>query len=165
MTNDPAPVVVPARYAKKMVAVQCRSVDGWKTRAARLAEYLNGRYSSLRNAYIMTPGRVKVLMDLFSSGRDVDPATGELYEVPTVERVITYLPEQPSNQRVGQNYKTSSGSVRVVDSYPADIVYRRFVDSGKAVAGRRFHVTALDLRFKTLTGAVRALNESRNQKD
>ena len=71
----------PAKYAKGKMAVSCPSQDGYKTRAARLAEHLNGRYSNREHAYIMSPAKAIKLQDLFDQGRDASAITGKLYEV------------------------------------------------------------------------------------
>ena len=73
------PTTSPARYAKGQVAVRCPSSDGYKTRAARLAEHVGGRYSNREYAYIMSPTKAEKLLRLHAEGRDASPITGELY--------------------------------------------------------------------------------------
>jgi len=58
----------PARYAKNQVAISCPSSDGYKTRAARLCEHLNGRYSGRENAYIMSQSKAKRFEELYKLG-------------------------------------------------------------------------------------------------
>lgn len=81
--NDSPPTISPARYAKGMQAVRCPSTDGYKTRAARLAEHLRARYSNRERAYIMSPTKAARLVALFDAGRDASSITGEIYPEPT----------------------------------------------------------------------------------
>lgn len=75
---DTPPTVTPARYAKGMMAVSCPSPDGFKTRAARLAEYLKGRYTHRERAYILSPTKARKLLDLFQAGYGVTPIRLEM---------------------------------------------------------------------------------------
>ena len=52
------------------MAVSCPSADGYKTRAARLAEALRGRYSGRERAYIMSRAKAARLAELYAQGRD-----------------------------------------------------------------------------------------------
>lgn len=70
--SDADIVTAPARYAKNMLAVRCPSTNGFKTRAARLAEHLKGRWSNREKAYIMSPTKAQKLRSLFDEGRDAD---------------------------------------------------------------------------------------------
>jgi hypothetical protein len=79
--TEPAFTVARARYAKGMMAVSCPSNDGWKTRAARLAEHLKGRWTGREKAYILSPRKAQRLQELFDAGRDASAITGELYPV------------------------------------------------------------------------------------
>lgn len=82
--RDPAPVISEARYAKGQMAASCPGVDGWKGRAARLAEHLKGRYSHRENAYIMSRTKAARLRELFAAGRDASAITRELLPEATV---------------------------------------------------------------------------------
>lgn len=75
-----------ARYAKKCVAVRCPSSNGCKTRAARLAEALKGRWSNRERAYIMSEPKERRLRELYAEGWDASIMTGEL-EPPTKEQL------------------------------------------------------------------------------
>ncbi len=80
--------VSPARYAgrragKQFFAVRCPSSDGFKSRAARLAEYCaRGRYSNRESAYILGPRQLARYEALYAQGADASPITGELRERP-----------------------------------------------------------------------------------
>lgn len=78
---DPAPVIVPARYAQGMLAARCPGVDGYKSRAARLAEHLNARYSNRERAYILSRTKANKLVALFETDRDACAITGKLREI------------------------------------------------------------------------------------
>lgn len=68
-----------ARYAKSMMAVRCPSLDGYKTRAARLASKLsNWRYSGREGAYIMSATKAAKFERLFAEGWDALAFNGEL---------------------------------------------------------------------------------------
>jgi hypothetical protein len=75
---DPPPVVRPYRYARGAVAVDCPSPDGMKTRAARLAEHVGGRWVHRAHGYVMSPRKAERLLGLFESGRDACAITGTL---------------------------------------------------------------------------------------
>ena len=77
--HDIPPKILPARYAKGQMAARCPSNDGFKTRAARLAEHLRGRYSNREGAYILSPAKARKLQELYAAGRDASAVTGELY--------------------------------------------------------------------------------------
>ena len=79
--RDIPPIVNAARYAKNMIAVQCPSIDGFKTRAGRLANSLaNGRYTHREHAYIMSPKKAERLLILYKEGWDAAVVTGELIQ-------------------------------------------------------------------------------------
>lgn len=78
MKTEPGFTVSPARYAKGCVAVRTPSPDAYKTRAARLAEHLRGRWTNREGAYIMSPRKAARLADLFAAGRDASVITGNL---------------------------------------------------------------------------------------
>lgn len=71
--------IMDARYAKGKKAVRCPSTDGYKTRAARLAERLaNGRYTNREHAYIMSPTAALRFEKLYAEGWDASSFTREL---------------------------------------------------------------------------------------
>lgn len=73
--------VTAARYAKGMMALVTHDgVDMFKGRAARLADYLNARYSNRERAYILSPAKVEKLRNLYAAGYD-SGFTKELYKV------------------------------------------------------------------------------------
>lgn len=79
MTHNDAPFTVyPARYAKGMMAVQCHSVDGYKTRAMCLCEALRGRWTHREGAYIMSARKAERLAVLFAEGWDGSYMSDEL---------------------------------------------------------------------------------------
>lgn len=80
-SNDIPPKITNARYAKGQKAVRCESSDNYKTRAARLCEHLNGRYSNRENAYIMSATKATKLLVLYEAGRDASAITGKLHPV------------------------------------------------------------------------------------
>lgn len=62
-----------ARYAKGMIAVHCPpDGSGYKTRAARIASGLPGRYSNRERAYIMTPANAARMKRMYDAGSDAD---------------------------------------------------------------------------------------------
>lgn len=68
-----APIVTPARYAKGMMVVQCPSDgSGWKTRAARIASALPGRWSNRSKGYVMTPKNAQRVLDLYAAEQDAE---------------------------------------------------------------------------------------------
>lgn len=63
--------ITDARYAKGKKAVRCSSPNGYKTRAAYLAERLaNGRYTGREHAYIMSPAAALRFEKLYAEGWD-----------------------------------------------------------------------------------------------
>jgi len=76
--RDIPPTIWAARYAKRQVLIKCPSVDGFKTRAARLAEALKGRYTNRERGYIMSEAKAEKLMRLYLDGWDATIMTGEL---------------------------------------------------------------------------------------
>lgn len=72
MNLDTAPTISSARYARNMMAVHCPSNDGFKSRAACLAEALRGRYSGREGAYIMSPTKAERLRNLYAAGWDAN---------------------------------------------------------------------------------------------
>lgn len=81
MKTDPPPVIGPYRYAKGCVVVRCPSGDGFKTRAARLAEHLRGCWVHRAGGYVMPTTKAAKLLELFAAGRDASSITRELYLV------------------------------------------------------------------------------------
>lgn len=68
-----------ARYAEKQKAVHCTfDNSGFKTRAMRLCEALNGRYSNRERAYIMSARKAERLVSLFEAGYDAGFLSREL---------------------------------------------------------------------------------------
>jgi hypothetical protein len=71
--------IQPARYAKNMMAVYCPSGDGYKTRAAYLAEYFaRDRYSHRKHAYIMSRGAAEKFEAHYLAGWNAKIMTREL---------------------------------------------------------------------------------------
>lgn len=71
--------ITPARYAKGKMAVRCPSGNGYKTRAARLAEAIaRGRYTGRERAYIMGPKSAEKFQRLYAEGWDASVFTYEL---------------------------------------------------------------------------------------
>lgn len=63
--------IKPARYAKRQMAVHCaENGSGFKTRAMRLCDYLNGRWSNRERAYIMSATKADRLKRLHAAGFD-----------------------------------------------------------------------------------------------
>lgn len=61
--------------------MRCPSLNGYKTRAARLAgDHLKARYSGREDAYIMSQAKAEKLRLLFARDTDANTITGELYE-------------------------------------------------------------------------------------
>lgn len=67
-----------ARSPKGLVVVRCPSRDGSKTRAARLAEGLRGRWTHRVGGYVMTPAKAARFERLYREGWDASRRTGEL---------------------------------------------------------------------------------------
>jgi hypothetical protein len=59
-----------ARYAKGSIALRAPSGDGFKTRAAYLAEALKGRWSNREHAYIMAASKEAKFRRLYDEGWD-----------------------------------------------------------------------------------------------
>ena len=71
--------VTPARYAKSMMLVKSPPSDGFKTRAARLAEAIaHGRYTHREGGYVMTKPAAARFEKLYAEGWDANSVTGEL---------------------------------------------------------------------------------------
>lgn len=71
----------PARYAKGMMKITTPSRDGYKTRAARLAEAVaRGRWTNREGAYVLSPAAAARFVKLYAEGYDASPITGELRE-------------------------------------------------------------------------------------
>lgn len=71
--------ISPARYAKNMMAVRTPSTDGWKTRAARLAENLaRGRYTNREGAYLMSRTAAEKFKRLYAEGWDASVISNKL---------------------------------------------------------------------------------------
>lgn len=77
---EAGPVVAPYRYARDMVVVRCESPDGFKSRAARLAEHVGGRWVHRAGGYVMSPRKAERLNALFQAGRDASTFTGNLLD-------------------------------------------------------------------------------------
>lgn len=79
LSAAPAYTISNARYSKGKRAAYCPSPDGYKTRAARLAERLaNYRYTGRENAYILSPTAADRFERLYAEGWDANVITGEL---------------------------------------------------------------------------------------
>lgn len=76
--RDIPPTIWAARYSKGNVLAKCLSVDGFKTRAARLAEALRGRYTGREKGYVMSPTKAEKLLRLYAEGWDASSVTGQL---------------------------------------------------------------------------------------
>ena len=76
--RDPSPIIRPYRYAKGCVAAHCASVDGIKSRAARLAEAIGGRYVGRASGYVMTEAKARRLESLYRDGWDAGFISREL---------------------------------------------------------------------------------------
>lgn len=72
MSADPlAPVIIPARYAKGKMIIQCPSDgSGMKTRAARLAAAVPGYYSNRSKGYVVSPSASRRVQEAYASGKD-----------------------------------------------------------------------------------------------
>lgn len=70
--------IAPYGYALNSVSIACPSPDGWKTRAARLAEGLRGRWSHRAGGYIMSPTKAAKFERLYADGWDASYISGEL---------------------------------------------------------------------------------------
>ena len=70
-------------YCKaKPHAVICPSADGWKTRAARLAEATRARYVGRAGGYLMSNAQLKrFIMLMADETKDATFITGEIIEV------------------------------------------------------------------------------------
>lgn len=69
--------ILPARYSKGNMLVQCPSKDSWKTRAARLIEGVGGRYTHREKGYVVSPTKLKKFEIKFAEGWDYSPISGE----------------------------------------------------------------------------------------
>lgn len=78
--------ITSARYAKKSIAVFCRSDgSGFKTREMRVVEAVGGRWSNREKAYILPAGRETRLRQLIAAGCDGKlEFTGSAYEAKMV---------------------------------------------------------------------------------
>lgn len=71
MAIETAPILAAARRVKGKVVMCCPSDGtGMKTRAMRLAEAHNGRYSRRSCGYIMTPSSAIKALELWRQGYD-----------------------------------------------------------------------------------------------
>lgn len=60
--------------------IRCPSPDGYKTRAARLADAIaRGRYSHRQGGYIMSIPASKRFAALYAKGADASAITGAIY--------------------------------------------------------------------------------------
>lgn len=65
--------IVSYRYAKGMVCVRPASDgSGWKTRAARLASAMGGRWVHRAGGYLMPPKRAEVYRQRYADGWDAN---------------------------------------------------------------------------------------------
>ena len=70
--------IEPYRYAKDSVVVKCPSRDGYKTRAARLAYGVGGRWANRARGYVMHPAKAAHFERMYAEGYDASSVTGEL---------------------------------------------------------------------------------------
>jgi hypothetical protein len=71
MSEQPDYTIVPARYAKNLWVIKPRSDgSGFKTRAARLAEALNGRWVHRSGGYHVSKARADRFKMLYAAGFD-----------------------------------------------------------------------------------------------
>jgi hypothetical protein len=70
MHSDIAPTFHAYRYAKGVLVARCPSSDGYKTRAARLAEYVGGRWVHRAGGYLVSASKMRKLVDLYDAGKD-----------------------------------------------------------------------------------------------
>lgn len=71
--------IKPARYAKGKVLVVTPGCGGWKTRAARLAQAVGGRWVNRETGYIMSPAAGERFAALYDAGADACAITGEIH--------------------------------------------------------------------------------------
>lgn len=111
----PAPedfIISRARYAKNSIALRAPSENGYKSRAARLAEALGGRWSNRESSYIMPATREARYRDLYEKGYDGHPFTGKL-EAPKAEEPI-----KSAAGVTGKVNDVPSGRPHVIDASP-----------------------------------------------
>lgn len=71
--SEKRPTILPARYAKGKVVMQCPSNDtGTKTRAMRLAEAFGGRWVHRSAGYMMSPSRAAAALEAWDAGTDAE---------------------------------------------------------------------------------------------
>lgn len=112
--RDLAPVFSHARYSKQSYAVRCPSSDGYKTRAARLAEALRGRNSNRERAYIMPRSKALKLARLWSNGWDACVITGKLDEPRA--NVTRIEPYREAKQRQRARWNPEAGTWQPVSA-------------------------------------------------
>lgn len=125
MTSNQDYTISPARYSKGKVVVRCPSRDGFKTRAARLAEGLRGRWTHRAGGYVMTPAKAARFERLYAEGWDASCITGEL-EAPVRELP---LPGPADDDLVTMTMQTPGVEAREEQVYaipapPAVVTYR-----------------------------------------
>jgi len=76
--EEAPPQISPARYAKNKMLVRAPSATGYKTRAARLADALKGKWTNRERGYIMSKTKAEKLKKLYTDGWDADFYTGKL---------------------------------------------------------------------------------------
>jgi len=82
--------ITPARYAKGKMVIHAPSTDGYKTRAARLAEYVGGRYVGRSNGYVVSSSAAKRFEALFAEGLDAN-LWGDTLHMPHVPGVGEFI--------------------------------------------------------------------------
>lgn len=137
-TEAPAPQaseaysVNPAKYCKNQVSVTTPSLDGFKTRAARLAGTF-GKWSRRNNGYVMSPGQADKFIDLYAKGWDASimgtgatsreaPASHEAQAAQDVERLIeaaTQATEQQTEQATSEARELVTACEGVSDRHQA----------------------------------------------
>lgn len=75
-----------ARYSKAMMLVICPSPDGFKTRAARLAESYARHYTHREGGYILSKSAAVKFEADYKVGFDANAITGERYVREEIKR-------------------------------------------------------------------------------
>jgi len=94
-----------ARYAKGQMIVRVKSLDGFKTRAGRIADAVSrGRYSNREHGYIMSPAAAKRFRQHFDSGGDAAIMSRDLLPPRTQEPAGQIAPDyyEPFKKATGQ---------------------------------------------------------------
>jgi hypothetical protein len=76
--------IKPYRHCKaRPWSVRCPSTDGYKTREARLAEAVGGRWAGRAGGYLMSQRQRERFEALVADpSKDASPITGEIYDTP-----------------------------------------------------------------------------------